>query len=112
MPPGGPPSMDPTPNTAPVTLLTNARIYTMDPTRPQAEAIVWQGDRIVAVGSREAMAERADTATTVIDAGGRTVIPGLIDSHIHFTWYAAGLRRVNLEGVNSLDEALRLVGER
>ncbi len=104
--------MDPIPNNAPVTLLTNARIYTMDPTQPQAEALVWQGDRIVAVGNRDAMAERADTATTVIDAGGRTVIPGLIDSHIHFTWYAAGLRRVNLEGVNSLDEALRLIGER
>jgi predicted amidohydrolase YtcJ len=103
--------MDPTPP-PPVTLLTNARIYTMDPTHPQAEALAWQGERIIAVGSRDAVAERADTATTVIDAGGRTVIPGLIDSHIHFTWYAAGLRRVNLEGVDRLDEALRRVGER
>lgn len=103
--------MEPT-SAPPVTLLTNARIYTMDPTNPQAEAIAWQGEQILAVGSRDAVAERADTATTVIDAGGRTVIPGLIDSHIHFTWYAAGLRRVNLEGVESLDEALRRVAER
>ena len=84
----------------------------MDPTNPQAEAIAWQGDQIFAVGSRDAVAQPADTAVRVIDAGGRTVIPGLIDSHIHFTWYAAGLRRVNLEGVYSLDEVLRLVGER
>ena len=49
--------MDPILPTAPVTLLTNARIYTMDPTSPQAEAIAWQGDRLLAVGSRDDVAE-------------------------------------------------------
>src|SRR5262245_12000056 len=98
--------------TEPTTLLTNARVYTMDPARPQAAALAWRGNRIIAVGSNREASQAAGAGATPIDAGGRTVIPGLIDSHIHFTWYARALRNVDLTGVTSLEEALRRVGER
>jgi predicted amidohydrolase YtcJ len=47
-----------------------------------------------------------------IDLRGRTVIPGMIDSHLHFVSYSLRLEQVDLEGVPTLDEALRLVAER
>ncbi|MDQ2807097.1 MAG: amidohydrolase, partial [Chloroflexota bacterium] len=47
-----------------------------------------------------------------LDGGGRTVLPGLIDAHIHFMWYAWGLLRVDLEAVPSLGAALQRVAER
>src|SRR5215212_5388888 len=98
--------------TEPTTMLTNARVYTMDPARPQAAAVAWQGNRILAVGSADEVRHAAGLDAAQIDIGGRTVIPGLIDSHIHFTWYARGLRNVDLTGAPSLDEALRRAGER
>ena len=63
------------------TLLTNARIRTMDPARPLAEALLIDGDRILAVGSAAGMAGFG--ADRVIDAGGRLVLPGFQDAHIH-----------------------------
>jgi predicted amidohydrolase YtcJ len=64
-------------------LVTNARIRTMDPARPLAEALVIDAGRIVAVGSATAMASLAGPWAEVIDAGGRLVLPGFQDSHIH-----------------------------
>ena len=83
----------------PATILRNARIYTMDPRRPTAVALAWRGDRLLAVGPADEVAAAAGPGARVIDAAGQTVIPGLIDAHIHFMWYAAGLLRVDLEGV-------------
>ncbi len=65
------------------TLLTNARIRTMDPARPMAEALVMAGDRILAVGSVGEMAVLAGQGAEVIDAGARLVLPGFQDAHIH-----------------------------
>lgn len=63
------------------TLLTNARIRTMDPARPLAEALLIDDGRILAVGSVAEMA--ALGADTVIDAKGHLVLPGFQDAHIH-----------------------------
>ena len=95
-----------------VTILHNIRAYTMDPTLPQAEALAWRGERLLAVGSRAAMAALAGPRAQTLDGGGRTVLPGLIDAHIHFMWYAWGLLRVDLEAVPSLGAALQRVAER
>jgi predicted amidohydrolase YtcJ len=95
-----------------VTILHNARVHTMDPRRPTATALAWRGDRLLAVGPPEEVAATAGPGARVIDAGGQTVIPGLIDAHIHFMWYAAGLLRVDLEGVADLDTALARVAAR
>jgi predicted amidohydrolase YtcJ len=68
----------------PVTLaIVNARVWTGDSTRPWAEAIAVRGDRIASVGSSAAVRKMAGDAR-VIDAAGQMVVPGFIDSHVHF----------------------------
>jgi predicted amidohydrolase YtcJ len=92
------------------TIIENARIYTMDGMRPHAEAIALRNGLIVAVGSREDMVGLG--AAQHVDAGGQAVIPGLIDAHIHFLDYSRSLARVNLDGVASKEDALRMVAEK
>ena len=63
--------------------LVNGRVWTGNPSQPDAEAVGIAGDRIVAVGSTTDIRARAGGAE-VVDLGGRFVVPGFIDSHIHF----------------------------
>jgi predicted amidohydrolase YtcJ len=65
------------------TVLLNGRIFTLDEKSSVSEALAIEGGRIAATGSSAAMRALAGPATEIIDLGGRTVIPGLIDSHIH-----------------------------
>src|SRR5438034_815498 len=97
---------------AEVTMIENARIYTMHRGMPEAEALAWRDGRIVAVGDRQSVAERMGGAARRVDLGGMSVIPGLIDAHIHFLSYARGLARIDLDGVKSKDEALKMVAAR
>jgi hypothetical protein len=62
-------------------IVRNARVYTVDPQQPWAEAFTVSGDRIDAVGSGSELA--AEAAATEFDAGGRFVMPGLVDVHNH-----------------------------
>ena len=87
------------------TILLGGKIVTFD--SAPAEALAVRGDRIVAVGRSAAIRALAGPATRVIDLAGRTVIPGLIDSHIHAI--RAGLTyttEVHWIGATSLGEAL------
>ncbi|HUU33815.1 MAG TPA: amidohydrolase family protein, partial [Vicinamibacterales bacterium] len=67
------------------TILTNGKVITVDPRDTVAEAVAISGGRIVAVGSSDEIRARAGSATEIVDLGGRTVTPGLIDTHVHFT---------------------------
>src|SRR5690349_16406177 len=68
----------------PITLaVVNARVWTGDSLRPWAEAVAVRGDRIATVGSSAAVRKAAGSAR-VIDAGGKMIVPGFIDSHVHF----------------------------
>jgi len=93
------------------TLIENARVYTLDKANPRAEAIAMRDGRVVAVGSMEELGQLPGI-TRRIDAGGRAIIPGLIDSHIHFLSYSRSLSKVNLDGVRSKEEALAKVAEK
>jgi hypothetical protein len=63
--------------------LVNGRVWTGDPARPEAEAVAIAGARITAVGSNTDIRKLAGGANT-IDLGGAFVVPGFIDSHVHF----------------------------
>ena len=88
-------------------LLVNGRIATLDAQSRVVEAMAITGDRIVATGTAADLRPHANAATRTIDLGGRTVIPGLVDSHIHAI--RAGHRfavEVSWIGATSLAEAL------
>jgi predicted amidohydrolase YtcJ len=61
----------------------NGKIFTAEPEHPYAEAIAIRGDKIVAVGNRVEVTAAAGKGAERIDLRGKTLLPGLIDSHIH-----------------------------
>lgn len=65
-------------------VIVNAGVRTMRPDNRIAEAVAVKGNRIVAVGSNAEIRSLADARTKTIDAGGRLVLPGFNDSHVHF----------------------------
>ena len=73
-------------------ILTNGRIFTSDSTRPWAEALAIHGERIIAIGSAADMKAITRTGTRTLDLGGRLVIPGLNDAHIHVSLGWPGAR--------------------
>ncbi|HEX9397237.1 MAG TPA: amidohydrolase family protein, partial [Burkholderiales bacterium] len=94
------------------TLIVNARIATLDPRQPGAEAIAIRGETILAVGSAVDLNGYKNEKTQMIDAGRRTIVPGLNDAHTHFI--RGGLtytNEVRWDGVPSLAEGLRRVRE-
>ncbi|MEY8021466.1 amidohydrolase [Muriicola sp. SD30] len=91
-------------------LLINAHIYTVNESFDTAEALAVSGGKIIAVGTNEEIQGKYQ-GDKVIDAGGKTVIPGLIDAHCHF--YGLGLNqlKVDLVGTGSYEEVLERVKE-
>jgi predicted amidohydrolase YtcJ len=93
-------------------IVLNAAITTQDKSRPNASALGVRDGVIVAVGTDEEIATLRGDATRVIDAGGRRLIPGLNDSHLHAV---RGGRFYNLElrwdGVDSLQRGLGMIRE-
>ncbi|MDA4114139.1 MAG: amidohydrolase family protein, partial [Thaumarchaeota archaeon] len=94
-------------------MIFNGKIATQDARRSFASAVAVRGDRLVAVGDESEALDHRGSRTKVIDAKGRTIIPGLNDSHTHFVReglnYSMELR---WDGVRSLAEAMRRVQER
>jgi predicted amidohydrolase YtcJ len=98
---------------APDRILYNGKILTLDPNFSTASAIAIRGERIAAVGETREIRELADPGTEQIDLAGRTVIPGLIDSHLHYlrgTNFAAYETRIH--GVTSRAEVLARIASR
>lgn len=91
----------------PDTILLNGKIVTLDARSTIAPALAIDEGRITAVGSSDDIRKLAGPATRVIDLRGRTVIPGLIDSHLHAIRAALSFStEVNWIGARSLEEAL------
>ena len=93
-------------------IITNARVYTVDDKHPKAEAIAVLGDRIVGVGSARDINAWRGPNTKIIDAGGKLVLPGFNDSHVHFTSGGMQLTNVQLKDATSREEFIRRVAER
>ena len=90
-------------------IVTNARIYTVDESHPSAQALAVKDGRILFAGSeREALALRGP-GTKMVDAGGHTIIPGMVDAHAHLFELGQTLREVNLVGTKSYDEVVARV---
>jgi predicted amidohydrolase YtcJ len=101
----------------PTLVLVNAKIWTGDAARPWAEALAAAGDRLVAVGSN-ADVERLVTAPGAVpssgqlrrlDAGGALVVPGFIDSHVHFLVGGMRLTEVQLRDARSRAEFVKRI---
>ena len=89
---------------APDLIIVNATIHTMDARQPLAEAVAIYGNRIAAVGLTKEIRQMAGTRTRVIDAGGRLVLPGFNDSHVHFLGGGFQLSSVDLRDANTPQE--------
>jgi predicted amidohydrolase YtcJ len=88
----------------PMTLaIVNARIWTGDPARPWAEALAVRGDEIALVGGSDEV-RRAASGVTPIDAGGRLVVPGFIDTHVHFVDGGFRLASVQLRDARTRED--------
>ena len=84
-------------------IVTNARVLTMDAGRPRAEAVAIRAGRIQAVGTAAGIAALTGPQTRVIDAGGRTVLPGFVESHLHLVLGGAELTQLQLGGLHGMD---------
>jgi len=99
-----------TPQVSPATLLLrNGHIVTMDRDRPTAQALAVRNDRIVALGTNEALAVYAGPETTVIDLAGQTAVPGLIEGHGHFLGLGQSRMVLDLMDMKSYDEIVAAV---
>lgn len=89
--------------------LYQANVITMNPRQPRAEALAVRDGNIVAVGSWQEVAPSAE-GVAPLDLGGRTVLPGLIDTHAHFLWTALSLAALDVggaEGHAALEAVIR-----
>jgi hypothetical protein len=92
-------------------ILMNGRIVTVDKHMPEAEALAVQGDRIMAVGNYKKIKAYRRETTQIIDLQGKLAIPGLIESHGHFTGLGEAKMVLNLTGAKNWDEIVAMVGE-
>jgi hypothetical protein len=90
-------------------VVVHARVHTVDPAKPIAQAVAVTGERITRVGTNEDVESIIGPETRVIDAGGRLLLPGFNDAHVHFISGADELVGVNLRPASSeADFARRL----
>jgi len=93
-------------------IIRNAKIWTVDHSRPEAEAVAILGDRIVAVGSSTEIEAWRGPKTTVVNAEGKRLLPGFNDAHVHFKQGGEQLDNVQLNDAISAQEFVRRVAAR
>ncbi len=90
-------------------IVTNARIYTVDEAHPSAQALAVKDGRFLYAGSESEVMALRGPSTKVVDAGGHTVIPGMVDAHAHLLGLGEALEQVNLVGTRSYEEVVARV---
>ena len=93
-------------------IIHNARVWTVDSSRPEGEAVAVLGDRIVAVGSNQDVDSWRGPNTRLVDAEGKRLLPGFNDAHVHFVDGGSQLDNVELNDATSAREFARRIGER
>jgi predicted amidohydrolase YtcJ len=97
---------------APDLVLHNGLVHTLDADCPAASAVAVKDGRILVVGQDAEVTPLAGNGTETIDLGGRTVIPGLFDSHAHLQEVGLKLSLIRLDECRSAEEMMELVRER
>jgi predicted amidohydrolase YtcJ len=96
--------------TAPELILTNGAFVTLDGANPRASAVAITAGRFSAIGTTEDIMRRAGIGTKIVDIGGRSALPGLIDNHIHVI--RGGLNynmELRWDGVRSLADGMAML---
>ncbi|MEO5903839.1 MAG: amidohydrolase family protein [Gemmatimonadaceae bacterium] len=90
-------------------IVVNGRVYTVDDSHPMVSAFAIRGGRITFAGSEREVRALAGPKTRVLNVGGATVIPGMVDAHAHLLGLGNSLANVNLAGSQSYDEVIARV---
>ena len=90
-------------------IIINSKIWTADPAQPFAEAMAVAGDKIVAIGSTKAILKYKTDETKILDQPGALVLPGFIDSHLHFLDGGFSLSSVQLKDAQTKDEFINRI---
>ncbi len=85
----------------------NGKIYTLDKKNSVAEALYVEGNIIKKAGTKEEIMRYKNDGTTLTDLGGKTVVPGFNDSHMHLMVYGKSMNEVDLNGVKSVEEIIK-----
>jgi predicted amidohydrolase YtcJ len=93
-------------------IVVNARVHTVDDSRPLVSAFAVRNGRILFAGSDREARMLAGPRTQVLDAGQATIIPGMVDAHAHLLGLGNSLRNVQLAGSKSYEEVIARVAER
>lgn len=91
--------------------LINANVITLNPKQPRTDAIAIWDDKIAAVGTNQEIQKDIDTKTKVIDAEGKTIIPGLVDCHVHMKGLGNLLQTLDLTNTKSIPEMQQKIRE-
>ena len=97
------------PALAPDFIIVNAAVRTMDGAQPKAEAVAIAGNRIAAVGATAELRALAGPKTRVIDARGKSVLPGFNDAHVHWLMGGFAITNVDLRDASSPAEFTRRI---
>ncbi|XP_031383478.1 protein LONG AFTER FAR-RED 3 isoform X1 [Punica granatum] len=92
-------------------VVKNATIYTSDASLPFADSMAIRSGRILRVGSYSSLQDLVHYGTEELDVGGKVVVPGFIDSHVHLIPGGLQMVRVELRGVSQKDEFVRRIKE-
>ena len=90
-------------------IVVNARVYTVDESRPMVSAFAVKNGHFLFAGSEREVRALAGVKTRVMDVGGATVIPGMVDAHAHLVGLGTSLANVNLAGSRTYDEVIARV---
>lgn len=90
-------------------ILINGNIVTMDTLNPRADAVAINNGKFVKIGSNKEILSLKEKDTNVIDLKGKMLLPGFIDSHMHFAMLGSNMQECNLIGTNSVEELIERV---